>query len=130
MRLRFGDVLNYQEPRHKKEQSAAEEQRGSSAGDMASVTGNSPDEQVKSDWQAGDGGPEGWHVGKAVFIRITPNLDRRDQAQTPQHKHHSGDDEKDGTQLRRCRYFRLVHAAPCGMSVHLAYQSVRGIAAT
>jgi hypothetical protein len=119
-------VLDYQEPQHKKEQPAAEKQRGASAGDMAAAADNSAGEQVKSERQAGDGGPERWQVGKAVFVRITLSLDWRDQAQTPQHEHDSRDDEKDGTQLRRCGDFRLVHAPPpCGMSVHLAYQSVR-----
>ena len=61
-------MLDYQEPHHKKEQPAAEKERGSSAGDVAAATGNSAGEQVKPDWQAGDGGPEGWQIGKAVFV--------------------------------------------------------------
>ena len=105
-------MLDYQEPHHKKEQPGPEEQRGASAGDMATATDNSAGEQVKPDRQAGDGGPERWQVGKAVFVRITPSLDRRDQAQTPQHEHRNGDGEKDGTQLRRCLDFRLVHVPP------------------
>jgi hypothetical protein len=79
---------------------------------VASAAGDGTSEQVKSDRQAGDGGLEDGHVREAVFVRITPVLDRRDQAPAPEREHDSGHDDEDNPQLRGSRDFRLVHALP------------------
>ncbi len=98
--VRVGEVLEYQERHHEEEQPAADEQRSTGTRDVAAATSNGTGEQVKSDRQAGDCGICGGHVRKAVFVRIVPVLDRRNQAQAPEHKHDSGTDDEDDTQLR------------------------------
>lgn len=110
--LLIGDVLEYQERHDDEEHPAADEQRRAGAHDVAAAPGDGAGEQEKSDRQADQGGIECGHVGKAVFVWITPALDWRDQAQAPEREHGNGDDDKDDTQLWCCRDFRLVHQPP------------------